>query len=120
MAVAPGSAGGRGGVCRGVFPGAASGECARIEEPIRARVFPPLHRRGAVVGLSGGVDSSVVAALCARALGSDRVLGLFMPERDSSPDSLRLGRLIAETVGLRATASEDIAPILEATACYAR
>ena len=66
--------------------------CTAIKEQVMGR----LHRRGAVLGLSGGIDSSVVAALCARALGKDSVFGLFMPERDSSDDSLRLGRLLAE------------------------
>ena len=48
-----------------------------------------LRRDGGVVGLSGGIDSSVSAALAARALGRDRVLGLIMPERDSNPSSKR-------------------------------
>ena len=69
-------------------------ETERIAASIRELVFKQLRRRGAVVGLSGGIDSSVVASLCVRALGKDRVLGLFMPEADSSDDSLRLGRLI--------------------------
>jgi NAD+ synthase len=71
------------------------------------------------VGLSGGVDSSVVAALCVRALGPNKVLGVLMPEHDSDPDSLRLGREVAE--GLRIhSVLEDIAPILEAADCYGR
>src|ERR1700737_771560 len=71
------------------------------------------------VGLSGGIDSSVVAALAARALGKDRVLGLSMPERDCSSDSLRLGRHVAEACGIECIV-EDITPILEAAGCYAR
>jgi NAD+ synthase len=90
-----------------------------IQESITAQVRDNLRRRGVVVGLSGGVDSSVVAALCARALGPDRVLGLFMPERDSSPDSLALGRLLAEHLGIQ-TVVEDIAPALTAIGCYER
>ncbi len=69
---------------------------ARICEAIREQVSGRLRRRGAVVGISGGIDSSVVAALSARALGPDRVLGLFMPEADSDPESTRLGRLVAQ------------------------
>jgi NAD+ synthase len=91
----------------------------RIQESITSQVRDKLRRRGVVVGLSGGVDSSVVAALCARALGPDRVLGLFMPERDSSPDSLALGRLLAEHLGIQ-TVVEDIAPALTAIGCYER
>jgi NAD+ synthase len=97
-----------------------AGRAARdIEEAIRAQVLGTLRRRGAVVGMSGGVDSSVVATLCARALGPDRVLGLFMPERDSSPDALRLARLVAEHLGIRHVV-EDIAPALEGLGGYAR
>jgi NAD+ synthase len=94
-------------------------ESARIAEAIRRDVVGTLHRRGAVLGLSGGIDSSVVAALCARALGPRRVLGLLMPESDSSPDSLRLGRLVARTLGID-TALEDIAPVLATAGCYRR
>ena len=91
----------------------------RIERTLREQVMGTLRRRGAVVGLSGGVDSSVAAGLAARALGPERVLGLLMPERDSSPDSLRLGRLVAETLGIEALV-EDIGPILASAGCYAR
>ncbi len=92
---------------------------ARIQAAIVAQVRDVLRRRGVVVGLSGGIDSSVVAALSARALGAERVLGLFMPERDSSPDSLRLGRLLAEHLGIE-VAVEEIAPALAALGCYDR
>lgn len=94
-------------------------EAARIQAAIRDAVFQDLRRKGVVVGLSGGVDSSVVAALCVCALGKDRVLGLFMPEADSSPDSLCLGLLVANTLGIK-TVLEDIGPILEAARCYQR
>jgi NAD+ synthase len=90
-----------------------------LEEAIREQVLRTLRRRGAVVGMSGGIDSSVVATLCTRALGPERVFGLLMPERDSSDDALRLGRLLAEHLGIR-HAVEDIAPGLEALGCYAR
>jgi NAD+ synthase len=92
---------------------------ARIERAIHEQVLGTLRRRGAVVGLSGGIDSSVVATLCARALGADRVLGLLMPERDSSDDALRLGRVVARQLGIRHLV-EDAAPALEAIGCYAR
>jgi len=65
------------------------------------------------------VDSSVVAALCVSALSRDKVLGLFMPERDSSADALRLGRMLAAALGIDSIV-EDIAPALEAAGCYAR
>jgi NAD+ synthase len=91
---------------------------SEIEQAIRAQV-KSLSRRGAVIGLSGGIDSSVVTCLCARALGAERVLVLFMPERDSSSDSLRLGQSLTSTFGLQ-TVTEDIAPALAAAGCYAR
>jgi NAD+ synthase len=92
---------------------------AKAEAAIREHVLGTLKRRGAVVGMSGGIDSSVVVALCARALGKDRVLGLLMPERDSSSDAERLGRMLAEHLGIRHVV-EDIAPALEGLGCYAR
>jgi NAD+ synthase len=92
---------------------------ARIEQSLREQILNVLRRRGAVVGMSGGIDSSVVAALCTRALGRDRVFGLLMPERDSSDDALRLGRSLAEHLGIR-YAVENIAPALEGLGCYAR
>jgi NAD+ synthase len=94
-------------------------ETDRIVAALREQVLKRLRRKGAVLGLSGGVDSSVVAALCVRALGPDRVLGVFMPERDSEPDSLRLGRAVAEWLGIR-TVLEDITPMLVGAGCYRR
>jgi NAD+ synthase len=94
-------------------------ECARIEAALRDQVLQRLRRRGLVVGISGGVDSAVVAALCARALGPERVLGLLMPERDGSPAALRLGRIAAASAGVDVVV-EDVGPTLEALGCYER
>ena len=58
-------------------------EVERITAALRRQVGQVLRRRGAVIALSGGIDSSVVAALCARAFGPARCHGLLMPERDS-------------------------------------
>jgi NAD+ synthase len=91
----------------------------QIAHFIRTQVLGTLRRRGVVVGLSGGVDSAVVAALCVRALGKDKVLALFMPERDSSEDALRLGREVASALGVEAL-REDITPALEGLGCYRR
>ena len=91
----------------------------RIEIAIRDIVSGQLRRKGAVLGLSGGIDSSVTAALAVRALGRDRVIGLFMPEADSSADSLELGRLMADSLGIR-TFLEDITLVLEGAGCYRR
>lgn len=78
-----------------------------------------LGRRGVVVAISGGVDSAVCAALAARAFGRPRVLGLLLPERDSSSASSTLGRKVAEQVSINFLL-EDIAPALEAIGCYQR
>ena len=97
----------------------AEAETRRIAAALREQVLHRLRRRGIVIGLSGGVDSSVTAALCAAAFGPQRVLAVFMPERDSDPDSLRLGQLVAQRFGLPAV-TKDIAGMLAASGCYAR
>jgi NAD+ synthase len=96
----------------------AAAAAATIEQAIRQQVSS-LRRRGAVVGLSGGIDSSVVTALCARALGAERVQVLLMPERDSSSESAVLARMLTSKLGTP-TLLENIAPTLEAAGCYAR
>lgn len=78
-----------------------------------------MRRRGAVVGVSGGIDSSVTVALAARAFGPDRTLALLMPEVDSADDTLDLSRSVTDAVGVR-TAVENIAPLLTAAGCYER
>jgi NAD+ synthase len=77
------------------------------------------NRRGVVVALSGGIDSSTVAALCVAALGKDRVLGLHMPERESSPETIMLSQLAAGALGIESIPM-DITPILEEAGCYRR
>lgn len=94
-------------------------EVERIGFLLRRQVFEYLHRKGVVVGLSGGIDSSVTAALAVKALGASRVFGLFMPERESSSESLRLGRLLAESLGIE-TAVEEITGILDGAGAYRR
>jgi NAD+ synthase len=91
----------------------------RIAAAIREQVLRRLRKRGVVLGLSGGIDSSVTAALCVRALGPDKVFAVLMPEKDSDPESLRLGRLVVEALGIPSVV-EDIAPMLTATGCYER
>lgn len=94
-------------------------ETERIVASMRDMVLNQLKRKGAVIGVSGGIDSSVVAFLCARAFGKERVFALFTPETDSSPDSLRLGQLVTEALGVRSVV-EDISPILKGARCYER
>ena len=92
-------------------------ETHRLVIAIRELVFYQFKRKGAVLGVSGGIDSSVVAALCARALGPDHVVALLMPEAESSSDSVVLGRQLASSLGIRSELI-DITAILEASGCY--
>jgi NAD+ synthase len=94
-------------------------EVDRISGVIRDVVFTQFRRKGAVVGVSGGIDSSVVAALCAHALGKERVVALFMPESESASESLTLGRMLTDSLGIRSIL-ENITPILEGVGCYRR
>lgn len=97
----------------------AASETERITAGIHDIVFNRLKRKGAVVGISGGIDSSVVAFLCARALGNDRVQLLLMPEAESSPDSLELGRMVADCLKTP-VALEEISAVLRGAKCYQR
>jgi len=97
----------------------APAEVERICTTLRRQVLKHLRKKGVVLGLSGGIDSTVVAALCVRAFGPDKVLGIFMPEQDSDPESLRLGRQVADWLGIQ-TVLEDISPILLGAGCYRR
>jgi NAD+ synthase len=90
-----------------------------LSESIRKTVRGSLRRKGAVIAVSGGIDSSTCAALCSHALGKDNVLAIFLPERDSSSDALRLGRMVAERFEMPAV-TETIEPILVAANCYQR
>lgn len=94
-------------------------ETARIESFIRDTILRRFRKKGVVIGLSGGVDSSVVAALAVRALGKERVFGLLMPERDSANETLALGQKIVEHFGI-AHALEDISSVLDSSGCYRR
>lgn len=75
------------------------------------------RRRGAIVALSGGIDSSVSVALAARALGAARVQGITLPDQESSAQTVGLARLAAESAGVRFQA-KDITPVLSALGCY--
>ncbi len=96
----------------------AAAESERIAKFLRV-TLGRFRRRGVVLGLSGGIDSSVCAALCVMALGKDRVFGLHMPEGESSDESLRLSTMLAHRLGIR-SAVENITPILDGAGCYRR
>ena len=92
-------------------------EAERIAARLREITARQLHRRGLVVAISGGIDSSVSVSLAVRALGPERVFGLILPERDSSDDSAARATILADHLGIR-TETVDIAPTLEAIGCY--
>ena len=94
-------------------------EAGSIERCIRETVLRQFRKRGAVVALSGGIDSSVVGALCVRALGKEHVLGLLMPEKESSTETAALSRLIAAFLDITVI-EDDITCALEAVGCYRR
>ncbi|MEX0726118.1 MAG: NAD(+) synthase, partial [Planctomycetaceae bacterium] len=94
-------------------------EIEKLGEWMRQTVFHTLKKKGVVLGLSGGIDSSVCAALCVRALGADKVFGIMMPEHDSADDSLSLAENLAEHLGVETTI-ENISPLLEGAGCYRR
>jgi NAD+ synthase len=92
-------------------------EIERIGNRLRESLSHVLRKRGLVIAMSSGIDSSVSAALAVRALGPDKVFGLLLPERDSSPQSARNAETLAKHLGIRYQI-EDIAPTLEAIGCY--
>ena len=94
-------------------------ETARICARIRELMLSQVKRRGVVIGLSGGIDSSVTAALAVAALGRERVLGLEMPERHSAEESERFSGKLAASLGI-ATEKEEITEILESVGFYRR
>lgn len=95
-------------------------ETNRLVEGLRQGVHQTLRRQGVVLGISGGIDSSVVLALCVRAFGPERVVALMLPEGESSPDSEMLAQLLADHYGLQTVIKEDISGALEGFGCYRR
>lgn len=92
-------------------------EVAKITAGIREILSKKVHRRGLVIAMSGGIDSSVSAALCVKAVGPGKVFGLLLPEQDSSSESEQKGRILAEHLGIQYLV-HNIAPTLEAIGCY--
>ncbi len=91
-------------------------EAGKIERLVQAEV-DRLGARGVVLGLSGGLDSSVCASLCVRALGRERVHTFTLPERDSDPQNVADAASVAQALGLEPT-TIDLTPVLELLGVY--
>ena len=91
-------------------------EIQRITEFITDNLSA-MNRNGIVVGLSGGIDSALIAALCVEAIGKDKVFGLILPEKDSSPRSSQFAEKEAQRLGIE-TETVDITPFLESFGTY--
>jgi len=95
----------------------AARESAQVAEWVQRTIHTDFHRRGAVVAVSGGIDSATCLFLCARAMGPSRVLALFLPGRNTAPESESLARSVAVAAGVELLV-QPIAPILEPLGVY--
>lgn len=95
---------------------------AKVENIIgklKENILINLKRKGAVIGVSGGIDSSVCLALTVKALGPDRVIALMLPEKDSSSQSKELALKLVRQLGVQ-TIEENISNALDGIGCYKR
>ncbi|MCL8005978.1 NAD(+) synthase [Gelidibacter japonicus] len=93
--------------------------CDTIVNKLKTDVAQKLQRRGAVVGISGGIDSSVCMALSAKAFGPEKVTAIMLPEQDSSDDSKNLAMKLANKFSVK-TIEENITKALDGFGCYRR
>jgi NAD+ synthase len=94
-------------------------EANRISEKLKNDLFKVLRRKGAVIGVSGGIDSSVTLALVSRAIGPEKILAVMLPEKDSSPESKELAILLSKKFNINVI-EENITNALEGFGCYKR
>ena len=97
----------------------AAKETERIAKEMRHIVGRDFRKQGAVIGVSGGIDSSVCLALSVRAFGPKKVLGIAMPEADSNPDSEILAKKLAKQFGVELIV-EDMTAALAGFGTYVR
>ncbi len=96
-----------------------SGEFSRLVANLRESILHRLNRQGGVLGISGGIDSSVTMVMAAKALGTENLLAVIMPEKDSSGDSILYAQTLADKFGVK-TVVENITGALEGFGCYKR
>jgi len=89
----------------------------RICEFIKDEISNKFQKKGAIVGLSGGIDSAVTAALCTKSLGSEQILGIILPEKESDLSSQILAKKVGEKYNFE-TKIIDITKILESFGVY--
>ena len=94
--------------------------CEKIMIKLKQDVKYKLQRRGVVIGISGGIDSSACLALSAKAFGPNNVTAIMLPEQDSSDDSRKLAEELAAAFGVTQTLVENITGALEGFGCYQR
>ncbi len=94
-------------------------EAYRISGKLREDVLRVLKRKGAVIGISGGIDSSVTLAIAVKAIGADKVLGIMLPEKDSSPESKDMAQRLAGKFNIQVI-EENITGALDGFGCYTR
>lgn len=94
-------------------------EVKRITEFIKENVKKVFRKKGAVIGVSGGVDSALVLALCCKALGPEKVLALYLPEKESSSDNIDFINELIDKYDVTLV-TEDLTKALEGFGCYQR
>ena len=90
---------------------------SEITNFIKNEVFEIYQKKGVVIGLSGGIDSAITAALCTKSIGSDKILGLILPEKESDPNSENLAQEIAKKYNIK-TKTINITNILKEFGVY--
>lgn len=89
----------------------------QLEQFIKSQLKTHFKKKGIVIGLSGGIDSSVNASICVKSIGSENVLGILLPEKESSPQSTKLANNLAHFLGIK-TEIFDITQILDSCGVY--
>ena len=88
-----------------------------LEDFISEETYKKYKKRGIVVGISGGIDSAVVATLACNAIGKENILGLILPEKESNPRSQELAKKLCKKLDIEYVI-DDITPILDSASVY--